>query len=162
MTSLFLIVLWPLISSYSIVLQNRFQDASFEGANGRMDAWAFYITNWKDSMDSFFFGDSSNLEQYRIKLYGISLPVVQHNLYVESLSQIGLIGTLLMFEVYSNIFLRRFDTKGKMVFVGFIPLIVLLTCYFSLNGLFSDLLSLSLLVCFSVYSSFLDRVQQEP
>lgn len=140
-----LVCLWPLISPiFSNVLQ-RFDSSSTEGANGREDAWVFYLANWRRTISSFLFGSSSNLD-----LYFDRVPIVQHNMYIESLSQIGIIGTVLLLLEFIVLFKKTVKQKIFSI-IGAVPLLVALTSYFSLNGLFSETTSFIFILSFMSY-----------
>lgn len=148
-----LIATWGFLSPIVSNMIDRFNSDSTEGGNGRTDAWLFYLAGWKKSVVSFVFGNSSNLE-----IFMSPWPTVQHNFYIESLSQIGLFGSLSLFAVFTKIF-RIQVVEGKQYVLGFTPLIVALTCYFFLNALFSDTSSIILITCFYFYSYIKNRVQ---
>lgn len=146
--SILSIVFWDYIEPPLKIIINRFKLDDVKTANDRFLAWSYYMKMTFSSPFSFLFGNSSKIG------YGSSTyTIVQHNLFVESISEIGFLGSLLLFYSYFSLFKKMRKHKIKSLY-GYFPLLVTLTCFFFINALFSDSFNIILLICFTTINYF--------
>lgn len=142
------LLLWNMVGPLLNNIMERFNSDSTVGGNGRVDAWEFYISNWKQSVVSILFGSGTNLELLRDNR---GIVTVQHNLYVETLSEIGIIGAITMVECFYELYKECVNSRGKIIY--WVPIMTAMTCYFSLNALFSETSGFILLIGFVMYEN---------
>ena len=139
----FVIVAWDKIYPFLELAIKRMDSESTSGGNGRFDAWAFYLNEWLSSFSSLLFGNGKNLTLF----FNGKNTVIQHNLFLECLSEIGIIGSTFYLICFFK--LHRLIIQKKIVKLKFfMPLLVLLICYCSLNALFSETSTILFVVCF--------------
>lgn len=128
---------------------DRFDASDVSTANGRYDIWKYYLEKTTSNPTSFFIGSSFKTDLY-ISTNHTLHDVVHHNTFIQSLSTIGVLGTSLLILSFYKLFvlLKR---PGKKRFVFLFPLFSLILCYFFINGLFSDLLTIMIFLSFMFY-----------
>lgn len=120
----------------------RFGEDNVLSGSGRIDSWKYYMSVFVDNPINFFFGSSSKIPRYG----GID-GIVQHNTFVQCLSEIGLFGTISLFAVFFRLYRKMLSGKRtKVVFFG--PLFVILTCYFFINSMYSDSFTMIVFLCY--------------
>ena len=127
-----IVSLWKHIYPYLELVFVRLNSETTISGNGRIDAWNYYYSQWIETIQSFLLGKGKQLPYYS----NGNNAVLQHNLYLEALSEIGLIGTICYFGTLCSIF-TTIKKKPVPVF-SYLPIAVLLLCYSSLNALFSE------------------------
>lgn len=142
------ILLWNSIAPLLNNVMDRFESDSTAGGNGRVDAWEFYLNQWKQSFVSILFGSGTNLELFR-DYRGII--TVQHNFYIETISEIGILGAVAIVSCFVELFKKIVSSRKKIVY--FTPILTALTCYFFLNALFSETSGFILLIGFIMYEN---------
>ncbi len=114
--------------------QERFNDETMEGGNGRTEIATTYIDLWKRDVASIFWGIGSASTLYQM---GVT-DAVHHNYYVQILTTIGVMGCLAMLLVYGVLFksisLKPFKPRFLLAFPFLTYAIMLLT----LPALFDD------------------------
>lgn len=132
-----------IIPSLSNVL-NRFAQDDVAGANGRVEAWMFYISKTVSSLPRFLFGNGL------AQKYVVSgeIAVVEHSSIVELFSTVGVVGTIVALQCFYNLFHSVVKKRKALTFVDFVPFFCSLTCFLMLSAMFSDILNFSLLISF--------------
>lgn len=138
-----IIALYPLIAP----IIERFKSADVFTGNGRYQAWGFYLAETANNPVSFLFGNSSRLNLYvSFNEAGVAThSVVQHNTFIESFSEIGLLGSLSLLVTFFS--MNRAVSMRGFSFLCLAPLASLFLCYFFINGLFSDFLTFVFFLC---------------
>ncbi len=131
--------------SFALVIE-RFQNTTVSGANGRLHAWRTYLQKTFSSPVTALFGVGNS----SVHMQTLSLQIVEHNAFVQSLFTIGLAGTLSLsllilaaYRAYARS--RRHEKKHLM---QYIPLFCILLGYCTINGLYSSNLSFCLVLSF--------------
>ena len=109
--------------------------------NGRLETYEYGFSKIFSTASTFIFGNGLDPSIY----YDGHLP---HNIFIESLMEIGIIGTLLITFVYSKILLRIKNTLGKYYFIN-----IIICCMF-----ITGFLSIQMYTIIFIYSIIMDCV----
>ncbi len=109
---------------------------------GRLNIWKMYISEITKSKFRMFFG------------YGIDADYVNgtatHNLYIEGIYKLGIIGLVLFAAYYTVIFVSH-RKKGHTRLVNILPLICILAMHFFLAGFVGYELPIYLMISFAYF-----------
>lgn len=114
----------------------RFVSTESKGGSGRLLIWNYYLKNHITSIKYFLLGTG----RYTLYVPGIG-QAVQHNIYIEAITGKGLIGSTIIFLMYStmfNNFKSIFDVR-KINPISLLPIITLGIAFMFLNGLSGDI-----------------------
>ena len=120
-------------------LLDRFTKDDFEGGNGRFDLWKYYYECFTDSAVTMLIGNGWVYENNTL---------AEHNFFIQSLYQIGIIGTGSVCLLFFSTFLTFVKSIRSLAWRSLFPLFVIVFSYFGVSALFSD--QLSFLVVFAL------------
>jgi hypothetical protein len=131
-------------SNYLIVYIERFNTGSDSGIDailtGRYSIWIEYLTEITQNVNTLVFGR------------GVGVITSSHNLYISTLYIFGFLGTILflMFiSLYYYEYIYKYKNKSKK-FSNFVPLLIVLIYFFTLDGLYELYFFPQLALLFSV------------
>ncbi|MDF2613506.1 MAG: hypothetical protein K0S71_1292 [Clostridia bacterium] len=115
---------------------SRFFLEESKGGSGRLLIWDYYLRNHFTSIKYFLIGTG----RYTLYVPNIG-QAVQHNIYIEAITGKGLIGTIIIYLMYSRIFLNLRNVFGvkKIKLISLLPIITLGIAFMFLNGLSGDI-----------------------
>ena len=129
-------VCWACLNVFIRMMFNRLTGTGYGGSNetltnlttGRSDLWVAYFTACLSSVKNFLFGNGIGAQF----LETVSMTAA-HNMYIEMLYLIGVVGFLLVFGTMLILFIKT-SKKENRKFVNFIPVICIAIILFSLNS----------------------------
>lgn len=145
-----ILICYKVFEKNILVLYLRFQDENVLGANGRIDAWKYYLDEAFSSLPNAMFGSGGSIKD----VMSGDMESVEHNTFVQMLYTIGLLGSITLFMVFYDIYraFRKTGTSYKVNIALFFPLISILLGYSTVNGLYSDNLMFALVLSFILIS----------
>ena len=162
----FLIVLILLIGSvaaYSLLSESishlfeRFTKDSYSGGNGRFEAWFFYLAHGFSSLASFLFGYGDS----EVLVKSGAIPVVEHNVFLQTFFTIGILGAITLFIVYKDLFRLFVPRRSRTGFLSYVPMFSIVIGYCTINGLYSDNLTFCFILSCAVLSVYISQKPDE-
>lgn len=138
-----LIFSWIIMPMLETVLE-RFGGDDVSSANGRTDAWTYYVDLTLSTPIRFLFGNGFNSEYVGNDSSGIE--IAEHNTFVQIFSTLGVVGSITLIVVYLSIFSQIVQGFGKIRFYSLIPLLCAAICYFGISSLYADAFHFSMLL----------------
>lgn len=111
-------------------------------SNGRFDIWDQYILFFSNHIEYLLFGG--------VNFGNSNIDMVAHNMILEQLASIGLVGSLIVFALYRNVFLEikhRLNLKYKINLMTLAPLISFLTASMAAHSLLGLPQTVILFIC---------------
>ena len=133
--------------------EDRFNDDSMEGGNGRVEIEANYISLWQKTPVTILFGIG---KAHNLYLLGLA-DAVHHNYYIELLTSIGVLGTIAMFGIYVVMFRSVFPNRFKIRFLLGFPVLTYAIMLLTLPALFDDTHLLMITLVLLQYRTFQDE-----
>ena len=122
----------------------RFGGDDVSSANGRTDAWTYYVDLTLSTPIRFLFGNGFNSEY--VDNTSSEIEIVEHNTFVQIFSTLGIVGSITLIVVYLSVFSQITKGLGKIRFYSLIPLLCSAICYFGISSLYADAFHLLMLV----------------
>lgn len=135
-----------LSESLSNALQRFYKDDAV-GGNGRFELWGYYLKQVFSSILTMSVGVGNSVDFLG---FGAA-DDVEHNTLIQALFSIGILGTSSLVLLYWTVF-RKLRKKIANNFVLWMPLIIVLVGYMTINGLYSDLVTAGIILSAMVFS----------
>ena len=119
-------------------LLRRFKNDDMSTGNGRFVLWKYYTLQTCHTLGSFLFGCGSNFRSDYFE--------VEHSTIVQCFHQLGLLGIISYTGIMKYTF-RKITQGKKPSLVSFFPLLSVVVPYCGINGLYSDHVSVLLVLC---------------
>ena len=139
------IAIWVFTNYEDMVARilKRFEQDDLQTGNGRFVLWQFYLKRMARSPVSFLLGSGSAL------IY----DAAEHNTIVQSLHQVGALGSVTLLCVLKQSF-RRITEDVQIRFLSIFPLLSIIFPYCGINALYTDQLSYLLVLSALIMKDF--------
>ena len=142
---IFLIMLVIHINPFGLLNNIFARFDTYDITTGRADIWKVYIAYIFSSVKTFLIGVGIDAS------YLLASNHVAHNIYIEVLYHIGIIGFILYFATFA-IITNLSDIKIKRCMLNYIGYICLMIQFFFLNGLTTFDMPFYLMICYIVFN----------
>lgn len=155
-----LIVLWDIIIPVFQHVIDRFGTEEAKGGNGRFALWAEYLKLTFSSLERILFGNglATNYQDV-VWVEGYNFQV-EHNVLIQSISTVGLCGTISLFMIYMAMY-KVIVVKKKFKLANWMPLCAGLLFYMSISALYSDQFNTLIMVSFIAINYFGEEKNKE-